>query len=188
MLRKLSTKMQQISKGWVSLLALVVFLFFTALVLPAQSNQAKRTSGGADSPDTSFFYTAPDLYQMAETYGEGGRQAYIRARFTFDLVWPLVYLAFLVTGISWVYHRAFPPQSAWQMANLVPVLATLFDYLENISTSLVMLRYPSLTPGVADLAGIITLVKWLIVFGSITLLLIGVLAGIYRWLRNRRKF
>lgn len=64
---------------------------------------------------------------MAEAYGESGRQAYIRARFTFDLVWPLVYTLFLATAISWVLGRAFALDSCWQRANLAPLLNAIFD-------------------------------------------------------------
>lgn len=158
---------------------------FTALVLPRQSAEAEANSGGAASPDTSFYYTAQDLHRMAEAYGEEGRRAYVRARFTFDLFWPLVYTAFLGTAISWVCGKAFAPGSLWQRANLVPVLAALFDYLENVSTSAVMVRYPEPTPLVAALAPVFTLVKWVLVGGSFLLLLIGLVVGVVRWVRTR---
>jgi hypothetical protein len=185
MLRRLSYQFQQYSQGWVALLALIIFLLFTILVLPAQASQAKRVSGGAASPDTSFYYTADDLYQMAEAYGAGGRQAYIQARFTFDLVWPLVYSVFLAMGISWIYFYASPRGSPWSRVNLLPVWAALFDYLENVSTSLVMARYPSPTVIVASLAGVFTLVKWFFVIGSIALLLTGVMAAV--WMQHMTK-
>jgi len=77
---------------------------------------------------------------MAESYGTEGRKAYVRARFTFDLVWPIVYAAFLTTTISWLYGRTSAPGSRWRLANLVPLAAALLDYGENACTSLVMLR------------------------------------------------
>ena len=184
-MQKLSTWIRHISTGWITLFALVVFLLFTTLVLPAQASQAKRVSGGAASPDTSFYYTAGDLYQMAEAYGAGGRQAYIQARFTFDLVWPLVYSAFLALGISWIYFYAFPRGSSWSRVNLLPVWAALFDYLENASTSLVMARYPNPTVIVASLAGAFTMVKWITVIGSIALLLTGVMGAVWMELKTK---
>jgi hypothetical protein len=183
---RISKMLQNLSPGWVVLLSLLVFLLFTALVLPAQAAQAELASQGAASPDTSLFYTAAELYEMARAYGEVGRQAYIRARFTFDLLWPLVYLTFLATSLSWIYQRAFPPASSWQNANLVPFLAALLDYSENISTSRVMSRYPNLTPGIAGLAGIFTFLKWLLVSGSLLLLLLGLLVDSARWLRKKK--
>jgi hypothetical protein len=181
MLRKLSDAVYRISTGPVTLAGLVVFLLFTALVLPAQSREAEAVSGGAPSPDTSLFYSPADLYGMAEAYGEAGRAAYVRARMTFDVVWPLVYLFFLATSISYVWARAVPPGSPWRLANLAPLFGVLFDLLENIATSVVMLRYPAPCPLFATLAPFFTLTKWLFVGGSLVLLVIGLAL----WIVNR---
>jgi tetrahydromethanopterin S-methyltransferase subunit B len=177
---RLSDWIHGIANGRVAISALIAFLLFTALVLPGQASSVAANTQDAASPDTSFYYTAVDLYQMASEYGEEGREAYIQARFTFDLIWPLVYAVFLSTSISWTYRRAFALESLWQRANVVPVLAALFDYLENISTSLVMFRYPIATPVLDSSAGIITMVKWVFVVGSFALLLIGMILGVAR--------
>ena len=187
MLKRISDWLSQVSTGWVALAGLVVFLLFSALVLPRQSAAAERVAGGAGSPDTSVYYSPADLYQMAEAYGEEGRSAYIRARFTFDVIWPLVYTLFLGTAISWLFGRAFAPDSRLQRANLAPVLGALFDYLENVSTSLVMLRYPDQTAVVDILAPVFTLLKWVFVGGSFVLLSAGVVAVLWHWLRKRNR-
>ena len=178
--------LHKISKGWVALAGVVVFLLFTALVLPAQTAREDTEIGEVGSPDLSFIYSAADLYQMAEVYGEAGRSEYVRVRFTFDLVWPLVYTFFLVTAISWVYTRAFSAQSKWQLANLAPVMGMLFDYLENIATSLVMWRYPTQTPVIDWLAGAFTGLKWILISASFILLLIGTGIAIWGWIKKGR--
>jgi hypothetical protein len=185
MARKLSQALYRLSTGWVALTALVIFLLFTALVLPQQSTAAEATAGGAGSPDTSLFYTPDALYRMAEAYGPAGRASYVRARLTFDVIWPVVYTLFLTTALSWLYARAFEPGRPWRLANLAPVLGALFDYAENLSTSLVMVRYPARTPGIDLLAPLFTLIKWLFVGGSFLLLLVGLLAAARRWIRDR---
>ena len=182
--KRISDWLRRVSKGWVALSALLIFLLFTALVLPQQAAKAEQETGSADSPDTSFLYSPGDLYQMAEAYGEGGRRAYIRARFTFDLVWPVVYTFFLTTGIGWLYLKGFPQHNTWQRASFIPLFAALCDYLENLSTSLVMARYPNLTPVVSNMAGIFTLVKWLLVSASFGLLLVGVVVVAWRRMRG----
>jgi hypothetical protein len=184
MFQRVSDWLRRVSTGWVALSALMVFLLFTALVLPGQSATAEQVAGDAGSPDTSFFYSAGELYQMAEAYGEQGRSDYIRARFTFDLIWPLVYTLFLVTAISWFYSKAFPPGSKWQWANLPPLFGALFDYLENVSTSLVMARYPAQTAVIAALAPVFTMLKWVLLGVSFVLLLAGIVVAAWRWLRR----
>ena len=117
---------------------------------------------------------------MAQAYGEPGRANYIRARFTFDLIWPLVYVFFLGTGTSWVNRKAFAENSRWQLTNLAPLVSGLFDYLENLCTSLVMFRYPAHTAVVDTLAPLFTLAKWVILSGSFMLLFAGIVLAIFR--------
>jgi hypothetical protein len=186
MLTRVSRWIQGASTGRVALAALGLFITFTVLVLPRQAGNAGEAGGGAGSPDTSFIYSPADLYRFAEVYGVTGRQAYIRARLTFDVVWPLVYAAFLCTAISWLLRRTLPAGSPWQRANLVPVFGALLDYLENLSTSIVMLRFPDPTPVVAWLAPAFTLAKWLLVGGSFGLLVVGAAAALLRWRAGRR--
>lgn len=172
------------SRGWLVLVALAIFLIFMALVLPRQAADAKAWTAGAPQPDTSLFYSAADLYAMAEAFGPEGRQAYIRARFTFDLIWPLVYGLFLVTAISWLASRAFAETGPARQLNLLPVAAVALDYLENVATAVVMARYPAPTPIVSDLAPLFTLVKWILVTGSgLALLAVG---GAALWSSIRR--
>jgi hypothetical protein len=166
------------------LAALLIFLVFSALVLPQQAKKAERETGSTDSPDTSFYYSPDDLYQIADSYGEQGRQAYVRTRFTFDLIWPLVYTLFLATAISWVFGRALAPDSRWQRANVAPLLAAMFDYLENLSASLVMLRYPDQTAVLDNLAPLFTVLKWSFLGASFILLLGGISVAVWRWTKQ----
>jgi hypothetical protein len=185
MLIKLSDRITRVTNGKIALVCLVIFLAFTIIVLPAQSAKAKLYSGAAGSPDTTFFYTAGDLYKIAEAYDQAGRNEYIKARFTFDLIWPQVYMAFLTTAISWLYHRLDMDGELWKRVNLVPIFGVLFDYLENISTSIVMARFPSPTPIISSLAPIFTFVKWILMGCSLLLLMYGSVRVIWKQLHAK---
>lgn len=174
-----------ISNGWVTLVCLVIFLLFTALVLPSQVEDAEAYSGEVGSPDTSFFYSAEELYQFAEAYEPQGRNAYIQARVTFNLVWPIVYFGFLGTAVSWAYKIAGKDGKFWIRLNLAPVFGLVFDYLENIAAAIVMARYPDLTPVISHLAGVFTAIKWLFIGGSFALLLIGLTMACWHWVRSK---
>jgi hypothetical protein len=186
MLKKLSNKLYQFSSGFVTLLGILIFAVFVAFVLPQQAERAEAVSQGSGSPDMSYFYSSTDLYNMAGTYGAEGRAAYIRARFTFDLVFPLTYLFFLATSISWVMLRAAPDaNSRWRLLNLFPVFGALFDYLENISASVVMLNYPQHTPILDSLTPVFSLVKWFFVNGSFVVLALALLFAFWKWVSGR---
>lgn len=170
MFKSISAFLMRYASGRFALASMTVFLVFSALTLPGQSAAAEAYSGGFGSPDTSLFYTAQDLYRMAEAYGPQGRADYIRARFTFDLAFPIVYGVFLVACLGWLLGRTLETDSRGRLIILAPILAVLFDFLENICTSLVISRYPALSPLPAVLAPFFTFVKWVFVGGSFLLL------------------
>ena len=185
MTKRVSDGLHTISPGWVTLTATLVFVVFMILVLPYMASLSEAQTGSQESPDTSFFYTDEDLYRMAQEYGEAGRQAYVRVRWSFDVIWPLVYCIFLATGISWLTRRAMPSGSKWQRANLVPLLAAFFDFLENLFASVVMSRYPNPTIILAALTPWMTVIKWILVGASVVLLLAFGLLLVWRSIFRR---
>jgi hypothetical protein len=186
MIKKLSDQIRRISTGPRVVAALAVMVLFLALVLPRQSGAAAEATGSSRSPDTSIGGSPAELYQLAEEYGEAGRQAYIRARWSFDLVFPLVYMAFLATGISWFSRHIPKMHGAWKLANLLPVLGGLFDYLENTTASLLMGLYPTRLAGLPELLIGTNLLKWLLI-GLSFLIYAGFGAGaLVTWIKARK--
>lgn len=184
-MRKLSAWLYQISKGWVALFAVAIFFLFMFIVLPGQAARAEAYSGDAGSPDTSFFYRPEALYEMAEAYGEAGREAYVRARFTFDLIFPLVYGSFLTFTIGWFLGKALAEGSRWRLFNLTPVLGVIFDLLENSAASLVIGLYPQRLTAIAWLASVFTLVKWIFVYGSFVVLLAAIVVWLVKMFKRQ---
>lgn len=186
MLRQVSAGLRRGSNGAVVVACLVAFALFAGLVLPAESERARRYSGDAGSPDLSLFYAPADLYRMAEAYGEEGRREYVRARFTFDLAWPLVYGAALVSALSWLSGRAWPASHWGRLANLVPLAGVLSDYLENVTAALVVYRYPTPTTLAATAAPAFTLLKWSLLALSAVLILVAAAGALWRRLKEGR--
>ncbi len=182
MTQRLSAWLIRVSRGWVALAGLLIFLVFTPLVLPDQAARFEAVAGPGPSPDQSFFYTPTDLYRMAEAFGPAGHAAYVHARWTFDVVWPLVYTICLVTAISWLAGKAFRRGSRGRLLNLIPVAGMLLDFAENICASLVIPRYPARTPGADFLATVFTPLKWIFVAGSFVVLLVAAIAAVRQWL------
>lgn len=183
-MRHVSHVIYKFSRGWVVLVALFIFVVFLAFVLPAESAKAAVSSGGAESPDTSFFYTRADLYRMAEAFGKAGRAAYVRARFSFDIVWPLAYTFFLLTVTSWALLRVLPTESRWRLLNLAALPALVFDYLENVSAALVMTRYPQMTAVFDWLAPFATVLKWLTLSLAFLVMLAALLSTLVKVIKR----
>jgi hypothetical protein len=167
--------MYKTSSTKLTLLVFLVFFLFTALVLPAQNQKSSQVSGER-SPDLSLFYDAAALLQMADSYGPSGRMAYVQARITFDVLWPVVYGVFLCVSLSWVLKRLLPDDHPWRLLNLLPCAAVLFDYLENLSAGVVMQSYPESPLWALYSAPVFTPIKWLFVGGCFVLLCVVLIA------------
>ena len=87
-------------RGWMAMGAVVLFALFSATVLPAQAEAGAFYTIRHAAPDTAAWYSPADLYAAAEAWGPDGRAAYVQARVTFDVVWPLVYGTFLVMTLA----------------------------------------------------------------------------------------
>jgi hypothetical protein len=148
--------------------------------MPEQANKMKLAVGDSPSPDLSLWYSSAELYQMAEAYGETGRATYVKTRYSFDLLWPLVYTAFLLTSLSWLFSGLFKKEEVYQRVNLLPLAALILDYLENLATSVVMLRYPSKTVFIDQIAPLFTLLKWLTLSASFLALAFGLILFLWR--------
>ena len=72
MFNKLSAWLYQISTGKLTLLGLLTFGLMLAFVLPQQAKLSAVYSQGVGSPDQTYFYSAADLYEMAEAYAQTG--------------------------------------------------------------------------------------------------------------------
>lgn len=150
----------------------MIFTGFIIFVLPAVSATTKENTGSSLSPDTSFFYSVEKLYQIAEEYGEAGRQYYINSRFTFDVVWPIVYGFFLISAFSLTFKKPIAGKSFY-LFNLLPLFGMSFDFSDNITAVYLMIKYPQ-TTFIAYFAPYFTLMKWLFLYLAFGLLIIGI--------------
>ncbi|WP_280770970.1 hypothetical protein [Salipaludibacillus daqingensis] len=171
-------------KIWV--LSFLIFVLFLAFVLPGVAEQTKEVTGTSESPDGSYLYTAEDLYRIAGEYGEEGRTYYITSRFTFDVVWPLVYLFFLASSLTVVFKK-WMSVKALTFVPLLPFAGVLFDFLENTSAAFVMWRYPLETPFIAQLAPVFTFFKWNFIYVSFICIVVGLAYRLFSITREKMK-
>lgn len=161
----------------------MIFTVFIIFVLPGVSSTTREITGSNLSPDTSFFYSIETLYNIVEDYGAAGRDYYINSRFTFDVIWPIVYGFFLVSALSLTFKVTIANKNLY-FINLLPLFAVVFDFLENIAVSFLMYRDP-LTSHIGYLAPYFTLIKWLLIFSAFSLLVIGFIVRCFLFIRRK---
>jgi hypothetical protein len=188
MIDKISLFLQRMAKGWLVLVLLGCFFLTILVVFPAVSHLLGVPEQGVESIDTTFYYSPGWLYDAMQAYGPEGRAAYALGHFTGDLLFPVVYTLLLACSISWVFHKILPSGSRLHRLNMVPVALFFMDLLENSVLVVLLLSFPKPLTLLAGAAGVITLLKWLLVGASMAIPLVGLLVWLVRILRKKSSF
>lgn len=183
-IQRLSFRLSHLANGGVALAGLLIFAAFVGIVLPPQDEKMAGYAGAAAVPDLSFHYSAAELHDMAEAYGPEGRQFYVKTRFTFDALWPLIYAVFLVAALGWTGRLLHDgTASRLRLANIAPITAAVCDYGENLSVAWVVSGYPAKSP-LAGVATAFTMAKWVFLVGSFVAL--AAMIAVLIWERLKR--
>lgn len=171
----------------VFVLAFLLFLLFALLVLPAMSARTASYTPAGSGFDTDFFYSPGEVPGKVAAYTDEGRRAYLFDRWTFDLVFPLVYGFFMLSAWAFGLRVLFgvpsplgrlhgmdgsrvPAQSTAELQKRWPVFllwipagGIVLDFLENSLVSLLMLAWPSVSGTLALGSSLASAGKWLFV-------------------------
>lgn len=100
---------------------------------------------GQRPPDMRFFTSADDVTGFLDACGPTGRNAYRNMQVA-DLVYPAVVGLFLASSFALVIGRLAPRASKAIWLASIPLVASAFDYLENIFAWSALARYPGSAP------------------------------------------
>ena len=150
-----------------------MFVVFESLTLPVLQT---APGGSIESLDTKFFYTPEQAFSTVGSYGDASR-FWSRIYFSWDIVNPILYTLAFSLLISWIFQRSFKPSNKLQKLNVVPVVAGLFDILENISIVILLTTYPAQLAVVAWISTVFTMSKIILLGVSTLLILIGVVGA-----------
>jgi len=169
--------------GWLlSVVALqILFMYAFHGLFPFSVEKIGMLSGGMAIPDARMYYTFPQLQNMFWHYGMEGREMYLHLQWI-DMVYPLVYSTLLASLLYLVYKR-----TRLEILVFVPFVAALLDYTENILLRISILSFPHMNEKIVSIAGVITFVKWLLIFFAFFLLLFGFIWRVAHWLRLKKE-
>ena len=189
MLNTISRKLHAWTTGWRVLLLFIAEVVMTGYIMPVSSAILALAANNSVLPlDLLFFYTPAEAFAMIEKYGPAGRALYIKIELSVDIIYPIVYTLFLGLLISWLFQRAFKPDSKMQKWNVMPVGALLSDLMENIGIVTMLALYPSQSVLLAWLTMLLGLVKWALLCLSIGLVLLGLARAAMNRFRKQTVF
>ena len=174
MLHKISEKFQAWAIGWRVIILFLADALMMGYIMPLAAGIMAFAANNSVLPlDLMFFYTPVKAFEMIEKYGEAGRSIYFKIELTADIVYLIIYTLFYGLLISWLFQRAFKPESNMQKWNVMPVGAGFFDLLENVGIVSMLSMYPSKPAILAWLTMLFGSLKWAFALISIGLVLVG---------------
>lgn len=167
-----------------------LFLLYLFLILPNESRNSDLITGGLASPDTEFFYTSDYLQDLVSSYSPEAREYYVVSKVRFDILWPLVYGIWLTSSVGLLIRGiknkgSFEEKVIINWLPLLPLVAVGFDFLENITVSIVMIAHPDVSWVILNAAPVLTTLKWFTLGGSMVIAMVLLGYFIYRMLKSR---
>jgi hypothetical protein len=147
------------------------FLLENLLYFPLSVPYMKELAGGMPLLDMRPGYTPADAYHLFDVLGQTGRHAYFRLLWTIDLLLPALFGTFLCAAMQRGRFRA------WRS---IPLVAAVCDYAENMTITILLLRYPMQAPALALLASVFTVTKLVLYASGLLLAVVGFLARVLK--------
>ncbi|MCG9751888.1 hypothetical protein L1D54_15480 [Vibrio brasiliensis] len=104
-------------------------------------------------------YSYAEATELLQSLGLEGRNSYLTVQLPIDLVYPLMFAVSYALMITWILKQFLPKQSRLFFVAFIPVLAGVFDYLENASIALMLNRFPSVSETLVTSASSFTIAK-----------------------------
>jgi hypothetical protein len=179
MLSKLSSLFHTWAKGWLIAVVFAALVIFLAITLP----YAQAALGDTEGLDYSkYFYTPDEAFATVASYDTTERAALRTYYLTGEIVNPILLNLLPILLISWLFQRGFKLESKLQKLNVTPVGAVIFDLLENTCIVIMLSVYPARPTLVAWLSTLGTTTKYLFLYTSWLLVLVGLVkAGMNRF-------
>jgi len=160
--------------GLLAAAGLLMFIM-NGTALPFSTPAIEEHSGGVPILDMRMSYTPEEAYELFMALGTAGRQAYRTLHLVPDMLFPISYaLLFAFTG-AWFFVRLLPLEHPLQWLVLTPLISGLADILENLSLVVSGLAYPNRMDWLAQIASLLTKIKFgLMPVGAVFLIIIMV--------------
>ena len=163
---------------------LVIFLLGMAAMRQA-AWYVSLVSGGAAILDLNFGNKTAHINHTLAALGEAGRNAYLHIFLPIDACYAVIYAVFYTCTLVFFLRRL--PLQRWKLgwarwAILLPVVAAVCDWWENIAFAFMLSQFPSLAnPALVASATVATMAKFVLVYLSLLLVVGFAVYHMVRW-------
>ena len=189
MLNSISQKFHSWTTGWRVFILFLADALMMGYIMPVAGGILALAANNSVLPlDLRFFYSPEQAFALIEKYGEAGRAIYWKIELTADIIYPVIYTLFYGLLLSWLFHRAFRPESSMQKWNVMPVGAWFFDLLENVGIVTMLTMHPTRSAILAWLTMMFGSLKWGFFAITVVLVLIGLVRAAMNRFRKQAEF
>jgi hypothetical protein len=138
---------------------------------------------GSAPLDVRPYSTADDVHQFLSDCGQSGRVAYRNLQFA-DIFYPAISGLFMASALALTATHLFPRHPTMVGLAALPLMGSVFDYLENVFAWRALAAYPD-AAGTDSLLGLASLAKTSTFWVAGLLLLAGLAALVAKAASNR---
>ena len=135
----------------------------------------------AQAPEMKLFDMSPGGYdsiyakELLKSIGPVGRKVYLTRQLPIDFIYPGLFAVTYTLMLVWLFGKRFDSKSKIFLLALIPALAGLFDYFENVGIILMLRSWPNINPLVVQISSLFSIVKSALTITFYILLLFGFL-------------
>jgi len=138
--------------------------------------------GDVTMPDTRITYSPNEITDVFNTLGQEGLNVWAQAHML-DFLFPLTYMFAIAFGLNMEIRRLSFDSSNVKKLVLIPLLAGIADYVENILVLTQIAAYPNLSEIVIMIASTVTTLKWILLGLGFLIIFAFIPVIVYRRLR-----
>lgn len=167
----------------------LLLLFVLGMAAMRQAARyVSQVSGGAAILDLNFSNSAAHINHTLTALGEAGRSVYLYVFLPIDTCYAAIYAVFYACTLVFFLRRL--PLQRWKLgwarwASLLPVVAAVCDWWENIAFAFMLSQFPALAnPALVASATVATRAKFILVYLSLLLVLGLAIYHMMRWISS----
>jgi hypothetical protein len=180
--------MKEFLKKYATVKKVLLFFVLTNVVyvymLTVTITKVMHYSGGMKLPDMMPTGYNPDyMNSLLGRLGEEGRNAYLYRQIPADMVYPLLFAISWCLVLGWFLNKLGKLNGSLFYLCLIPVIAAVFDYFENIGMIVILNRYPENEDLLTQISNVFSILKSTLT----TIYFITLLITFFLFLFNRLK-
>lgn len=162
-MKSLLSKMEtHIAKPLPTLVLFILFVLSYITINGSWIGVAKllSMSNGVGILDLMPGYTPEQAFHLINALGDAGRTFYLQILLPQDFAFPLIYGLFYFGFMTLLIKTLFGTDSKWRYLAVMPLLAFIFDWIENIFIIVLLTNYQTKIPTIATFSSIFTTAKF----------------------------